>query len=53
MKIKCPNCDRVLGDTEKSLDCYLNCRGCRNMVKINVKIAETNDYFKYRKENYD
>ena len=29
IKIRCPKCGRVMGDTNESLDCNLNCRGCR------------------------
>lgn len=49
MKIKCPNCGRILGDTEKSLDCNFNCRGCKTTVHVQVTIAKTNDYFKLKK----
>ena len=45
-KILCPNCRRVLGDTDKSLDCNFNCRGCKKTVKIRLKIANFNDYIK-------
>lgn len=48
MKIKCPNCGRILGDTEKSLDCNFNCRGCQKMVKVKVKIAESFDNLERR-----
>lgn len=48
VKIKCPNCGRILGDTEKPLNCQLNCRGCKKTVKIRVKIANFNDYIKIK-----
>lgn len=47
-KIRCPNCGRILGDTETSLDCNFNCRGCKQTVHIKVLIANTTDYFKYK-----
>ncbi len=53
-KIRCPSCGRRLGDTQRSLDCNFNCRGCKQTVRIKVLVANTTDYFKYRgKENYD
>lgn len=51
MKIKCPNCDRVIGDTEKSLDCNFNCRGCQQMVPVKVRIAESFDILERRKHD--
>lgn len=45
-KIRCPICQRVLGDTTKSLDCNLNCRWCKKTVEVKVKMAQTTDYFK-------
>lgn len=50
-KIICPKCQRVLGDTSKSVDCNLNCRWCKESVNVRVKIAKTTDYF--RKEEND
>lgn len=54
VKIKCPKCDRILGDTDKSLDANLNCRGCKEAVRINVQIAQSADYlpknFNYKEE---
>lgn len=50
-KIYCPNCHRILGDTDKSLDCNLNCRGCKETVHVKVTMAKTIDYF--RKEEDD
>lgn len=44
VKIKCPKCNRILGDTEKSVDANLNCRGCKEAVRINVQIAHSADY---------
>ena len=46
-KILCPNCHRILGDTDRSLDCNFNCRGCKKTVKIKLKVANYRDYIKY------
>lgn len=46
IRIICPNCKRILGDTDKSLDCYLNCRGCKKTVRIKMEIASFVDYIK-------
>lgn len=48
MKIKCPNCGRILGDTAKSLDCNFNCRGCKQTVAVKIKIAENFDILERR-----
>lgn len=54
IKIRCPNCGRIIGDTRQSLDANFNCRDCKKTVHIQVTMAKTNDYFKYKgKENYD
>lgn len=54
MKIKCPNCGRILGDTNRSIDCNFNCRGCHKTVSIKVKIAQSfEDALSKRKEEYD
>lgn len=41
MKIKCPNCGRIIGDTSRSIDCNFNCRGCQKTVPIKVTIAQS------------
>lgn len=43
MKITCPKCGRVIGDTEQSLDAHLNCKRCGEQ-KITIRIASFNDY---------
>lgn len=43
-RIICPNCKRILGDTDKSVDCNMNCRGCKKTVHIDIKIASFADY---------
>ncbi len=45
-RIICPNCKRILGDTEKSIDCNMNCRGCKQTVHIKMKVASFSDYIK-------
>lgn len=47
-KITCPKCGRCLGDTQKSLDCRLNCRWCKEAVSVKIRVATTNDYFKMK-----
>lgn len=46
MKITCPNCHRILGDTERDIDANLNCRGCKKTVRVCVKFAHAADYLK-------
>lgn len=52
IKIKCPKCGWILGDTEKSLDCVLNCPKC-NAVKVKMKVVSFSEYYKdiLRKES--
>ena len=45
MKINCPKCGRVIGDTEKSLDAHINCKRCGEQ-KITIRVANFNDYLK-------
>lgn len=45
IKIKCPKCGWILGDTEKSLDCVLNCPKC-NAVKVKMKVISFSEYYK-------
>lgn len=54
IKIHCPKCGRVMGDTDRAIDgLKLNCRGCKSTVDIKVKVAPTEyDYLKINnKEN--
>lgn len=44
IKLVCPNCGRVLGDTAKSVDCNINCKNCKETVRVCVKVAEIADY---------
>lgn len=50
-KIKCPNCGRILGDTEDSLKANFNCRGCKQTVQINIQVAKSADYFGGKENN--
>lgn len=45
-KIICPKCHRVLGDTKKSVDCNINCKWCKQVMPIKIKMAATTDYFR-------
>ena len=51
MKIKCPTCGRVLGDTTKSLDARLNCKRCGEQ-EIHIRIASFDNYIK-KEETHD
>lgn len=44
VRIICPNCKRILGDTNSSIDCNMNCRGCKSRVHIKMKVASFADY---------
>lgn len=46
IKITCPNCGRILGDTNESLDCNINCRGCKQTVSVKMVVAHAADYLK-------
>lgn len=46
IKIRCPKCGRVMGDTNESLDCNLNCRGCRETSHIKMIVVRAADYLK-------
>lgn len=45
IKIKCPKCGWILGDTEKSIDCVLNCPKC-NAVRVKMNVVSFSDYYK-------
>lgn len=44
IRIICPNCKRILGDADNSVDCNINCRGCKKTVHICMKIVNYKDY---------
>lgn len=50
VRIICPNCKRILGDTDKSIDCAFNCRGCKKTVRIKMEVASFADYIKNNAE---
>lgn len=43
-KIRCPKCGWVLGDTDKSVDCVINCPKC-NAVKIKMNVVTFSEYY--------
>lgn len=50
IKIYCPQCNRILGDTEKSIDCTINCPKCKAQ-RVKMKVARLSDYLEIiRKE---
>lgn len=53
IKIICPNCGRILGDTETSLDCNINCRGCKTTAHIKMKIQNICDFYELKKTKED
>lgn len=46
IKIYCPNCGRILGDTEKSIDANINCRGCKTTQHIKMLVQNIYDFYK-------
>lgn len=53
IKIYCPTCGRVLGDTEKSIDCQINCPRCKTQ-RIKMKVQSVADFYELiRKEQND
>ena len=48
VKIRCPKCGWVLGDTTKSVDCTFNCPKC-NAVHVKMNVASFDDYNKIMK----
>lgn len=50
IKIYCPECGRILGDTSKSIDANINCRSCKKAVKVRMKITTTADYYNFKEE---
>lgn len=43
IKITCPKCGWILGDTDKSVDCVINCPKC-NAVHIRMEVASFKEY---------
>lgn len=52
IQIKCPKCQRILGDTAKSLDATLNCPNCKK-VDVKITFADSTDYLTQRKDKHD
>lgn len=50
VRISCPNCGRILGDTEQSIDAVLNCNGCKNRVRIRMTVTNFKDYIRTIKQ---
>lgn len=48
VKIRCPKCGWILGDTTHSVDCVLNCPKC-NAVKVKLKVTNFDEYNKIAK----
>ena len=44
IKIICPKCKRVLGETDKSIDAIIHCKGCKGAEKIKIVVAKAADY---------
>lgn len=45
IRITCPNCGRILGDTDKSIDAVINCAGCKQRAHIRMAVVSFRDYF--------
>lgn len=45
IKIYCPNCGRILGDTEQSIDANINCRSCKSTQHIVMEVKHLRDYY--------
>lgn len=41
--IHCPTCQRVLGDTSRSIDATINCKRC-GAQRVRITIADHSDY---------
>lgn len=42
-RIYCPKCHRVLGDTDTSVDCVINCPQCKAQ-KVKITVTSFKDY---------
>lgn len=55
IKLNCPKCGWVLGDTEQSVDCVINCPKC-NAVRVRMTVTNFREYdelLSYNKEAND
>lgn len=50
VRITCPNCGRILGDTDHSIDAVINCAGCKQRAHIRMRIVHFEDYFNNKEE---
>lgn len=50
VRIICPKCKRILGDTDKTIDCRMNCRGCKQTVEVKMKVVSFADYLNESKK---
>lgn len=48
VKLQCPYCGRILGDTDKTTDVHLNCHRCKKAVRVSVEIVKQADYLPER-----
>lgn len=46
VRITCPNCGRILGDTNHNIDAVINCSGCKKRAHVKMTIIHFEDYFK-------
>lgn len=50
IKIYCPTCGRILSDTERSIDCTINCPKCKAQ-RVKMKVQSVADFYELiRKE---
>lgn len=53
VRIVCPNCGRILGDTDHSIDAVINCTGCKQRAHIRMKVVRFEDYFEQEEKHND
>jgi len=53
MKITCPECGHILGDTAHSMDADINCRYCKKPVHVKIKYVTTADYLPEEEKQND
>ena len=46
VRIICPHCGRILGETDTNIDAVINCHSCKKRAQIKMKIVHFEDYFK-------
>lgn len=45
IRLYCPNCGRILGDTDQSIDANINCRGCKTTQRIIIDVKRVSDFY--------